>query len=144
MCLVAGAIGSFFTTPAISGWYATLVRPEIAPPNWVFGPVWTTLYVLMGTAFFLIWRKGIQEKRVKVAVFLFIFQLVLNVLWSIVFFRLHSLGGALAEITVLWIMIAATIVSFRRISRLAALLLIPYILWVSFAAYVTYSFWSLN
>lgn len=141
---LAGGIGSLFTSSAISTWYATLIRPELAPPNWIFAPVWTTLFVLMGIAVFLIWKKGQQRMWVGGALAIFGIQLVLNVLWSILFFGMRSPGLALIEIGILWLAIVATILSFWRISRTAALLLVPYLLWVSFASYLTYAFWTLN
>jgi len=140
----AGIIGSLFTTAAIDGWYTTLVRPELAPPNWVFGPVWTTLYVLMGIAAFLVWRHGAGRQAVRIALGIFSFQLILNTLWSIVFFRFESLGGALITIAFLWLAIVATMVSFSKVSKTAVWLLVPYLLWVSFAAYLNLSFWQLN
>ena len=140
----AGLIGSRFTTSAISGWYTTLVRPDIAPPNWVFAPVWTTLFLLMGIAAYLVWRRGWERPRVRIALAVFGVQLVLNTLWSIVFFGLQNPGAALIEIVLLWCAIIATIVSFARVSRLAAWLLVPYLLWVSFASYLNYAFWILN
>jgi tryptophan-rich sensory protein len=141
---LAGIIGAVFTTPSVSGWYAGLNRPDLAPPGWVFGPVWTTLFALMGTAAFLVWRKGFGHKGVKVALGIFAGQLVLNTLWSIIFFGLRSPGGACIVIFFLWLAILATIISFARYSKPAAWLLVPYILWVSFAAYLNYAFWSLN
>lgn len=141
---LAGIIGSVFTTPSIAGWYADLVRPEFAPPNWVFGPVWTTLFALMGIAAFLIWKRGIDRRDVKIALGVFIGQLVLNTLWSIIFFGMHSPGGAFVEIIFLWLAIFATIFFFAKISKGAALLLMPYILWVSFAAYLNFSIYILN
>ncbi len=157
---LAGVIGALYTTPAIqSGWYAGLIKPAINPPAWIFGPVWTTLYALMGVAAFLVWRKmgggeiaasprdaGLprNDKRIKIALSIFLGQLVLNTLWSIIFFRLHLLGGAFIEIISLWFAILATIVAFAKISRPAAYLLLPYILWVTFAAYLNYSIWTLN
>ena len=153
----AGVIGSVFTTPSIAGWYAGIVKPALNPPAWVFGPVWTTLFALMGIAAFLIWREynkltlseveGLviqRKKQIKIALGIFLSQLVLNTLWSIIFFGLHSPGGALIEITFLWLAILATIIAFYKISKPAAWLLVPYILWVSFAAYLNYVIWSLN
>ncbi len=137
----AGLIGSFFTASAIPTWYATLVRPELAPPNWIFAPVWTMLFLLMGIALFLVWRKG---EGVRLALFLFATQLVLNVLWSILFFGFQSPALALLEVGVLWVAILATMGAFWRISRTAALLLVPYLLWVTFAAYLNYQYWLLN
>lgn len=141
---LAGIIGSVFTAPSIAGWYATLAKPALNPPAWVFGPVWTTLFALMGIAAFLVWRKGLDRRDVKIALGIFIGQLVLNALWSIIFFGLHSPGGALIEIVILWLAILATIIAFYKISKPAAWLLVPYILWVSFAAYLNYSIWMLN
>jgi len=140
---LAGIIGSIFTTPAIDGWYATLARPEFAPPNWVFGPVWTTLFVLMGIAAGLVWAKGLDRKDVRIALGVFAGQLVLNTLWSIIFFGLQSPGGAFIEVIFLWLSILASIILFARISKAAAWLMLPYILWVSFAAYLNYSIWML-
>lgn len=141
---LAGVIGSFFTTPSIAGWYAGIIKPELNPPAWVFGPVWTTLFVLMGIAAFLVWKKGYDRKDVKLALNIFYGQLILNTLWSIIFFGLHSPGGAFIEIIFLWLAILATIIAFAKISRPAAWLLLPYILWVSFAGYLNYSIWQLN
>ncbi len=147
----AGVIGSFFTTPSIAGWYAGIVKPALNPPAWVFGPVWTALYAFMGISLFLIWKQhpyileNIRMLRLwKLGIALFFIQLVLNTLWSIIFFGLHSPGGALVEIVFLWFAIFATIIAFAKISRPAAWLLVPYILWVSFAMYLNYSIWMLN
>ena len=141
---LAGIIGSVFTTPSIAGWYAGLIKPALNPPAWVFGPVWTTLFVLMGISAFLIWKKGLERKDVKIALGIFIIQLGLNTLWSIIFFGLHSPGAAFLELIVLWLAILITIISFAKISRPAAWFLIPYILWVSFAGYLNYSISQLN
>lgn len=154
---MAGVIGAFFTTPSIAGWYAGIAKPALNPPAWVFGPVWTTLYALMGIAAFLIWReydKASEDKRkgIKVALALFGIQLVLNTLWSIIFFGstsltingLNNIGIALVEIVLLWLAILATIIAFAKISKPAAWLLVPYILWVSFAVYLNYAIWVLN
>ncbi len=150
--LSAGVIGGFFTSPSIPAWYASLAKPYFNPPNWVFGPVWTILYILMGVAFFLVWRKsgrregkdGRKSKYFNTAAALFGIQLALNALWSIVFFGMHSIGGALAVIGLLWLAILANIVWFWRSSRAAALLLVPYIAWVSFASFLNYVIWTLN
>src|SRR3989338_453296 len=154
---MAGVIGALFTSPSIAGWYAGIVKPALNPPAWVFRPVWTTLFALMGIAAFLIWREydgltlseveglAIQRKKqIKIALGIFLGQLVLNTLWSIIFFGLHSPGGALIEIVFLWFAILATIIAFAKISKLAAWLLLPYILWVSFAMYLNYALWALN
>ncbi|OGC88576.1 TspO protein [Candidatus Adlerbacteria bacterium RIFOXYC1_FULL_48_26] len=137
----AGIVGSFFTAPSIAGWYATLTKPDIAPPNWIFAPVWTTLFLLMGIAAFLVWR---TRKNTRTALGLFGLQLALNVLWSLLFFGLQNPGAALAEITLLWLSIAATMVAFAKFSKPAAWLLVPYIAWVSFAGYLNFLLWSLN
>ncbi len=140
----AGIIGTVFVAPSITGWYAGLARPEFAPPNWLFGPVWTILFALMGIAAFLVWRKGLERWDVKIALGIFLGQLVLNTLWSVIFFGMHFPGGALIEITLLWLAILATIIAFSKVSKPAAWLLAPYVLWVSFAAYLNYSIWMLN
>lgn len=141
---LAGIVGSVFTAPSIAGWYADIIKPVLNPPAWVFGPVWTTLFALMGIAAFLIWKKGLERRDARTALGIFVGQLVLNTLWSIIFFGLHSPGGALIEIAFLWLSILITIVVFARISKPAAWLLVPYILWVSFAAYLNLSIWILN
>jgi tryptophan-rich sensory protein len=139
----AGLLGSFFTAPAIGGWYAALAKPELAPPNWIFGPVWTTLFLLMGIAAYLVWKKPAKKGR-TLALRLFFAQLSLNVAWSALFFGLHDPGAALADIAFLWVSIAATMWSFSKVSGPAALLLAPYLAWVSFATYLNYSIWVLN
>lgn len=142
--LIAGFIGSIATMSSIPTWYASLAKPAWAPPNWVFGPVWTTLYILMGIALFLVWRKGLERQDVKVAISIFGVQLVLNVLWSIIFFGFQSILGGLIEIVFLWIAILATIIVFYRISKAAGILLIPYIIWVTIALYLNYTLYLLN
>lgn len=142
--LLAGFVGSIFTTPSIQGWYAHIAKPALNPPSWIFGPVWTTLFVLMGISAFLVWKKGIEKRRVRVALGLFLIQLILNSLWSIIFFGLHNPGWAFVEIIALWIAILATIIAFARVSRPAAWLLVPYIMWVSFASYLNYQIYALN
>ncbi len=144
ICQLAGIIGSVFTTSSIPGWYANINKPSFNPPNWVFAPVWTTLFLLMGIALFLIWRKGLKEKDVKIAFSVFIFHLVLNTLWSILFFGLESPFAAFIEIIFLWAAILISIILFFRISRIAGYLLIPYLLWVSFASVLNFAIWKLN
>jgi len=141
---LAGGLGSYFTIGSVKDWYPTLVKPALNPPAWVFGPVWTTLFLLMGISAFLIWKKGLYRKDVRIALSIFLGQLVLNTLWSIIFFALHSPGGALFEMIFLWLAIVATIIAFSKISKPAAWLLLPYILWVSFAGYLNYAIWALN
>ena len=144
ICQGAGLIGAVATSPSIPTWYASLEKPAFNPPNWLFGPVWTTLYTLMGIAAFLVWRQGIRKREVKIALGIFIVQLVLNTLWSIVFFGLNSLLGGLVVILPLWVAILLSIITFYRISKTAGVLLIPYILWVSFATILNFSLWQLN
>ncbi len=144
ICEFAGIIGSLFTAQSIPAWYALLAKPKLTPPSWVFAPVWTTLYILMGIAAFLIWTNGLKRRDVKIALGVFAVQLMLNTFWSIIFFGLHSPFGAFIEIIFLWLAILATIITFSKISKPAAWLLAPYILWVSFAAYLNYSIWQLQ
>ncbi len=144
LCLLIGLLGSIFTMPAIPGWYAGLNKPALSPPNWVFGPVWTFLYILMGISLYLVWSKGLGAWGVKPALSLFSIQLALNFLWSYLFFGLHSPLAGLVCIALLWVELALTIVAFNRISRKAAWLLVPYILWVGFAAYLNFAIWQLN
>ncbi|MBU1448805.1 tryptophan-rich sensory protein [Patescibacteria group bacterium] len=140
----AGIIGSLFTTPSIPTWYASLAKPALNPPSWVFAPVWTTLFAFMGIAAFLVWRKGLERKDVRIALSVFALQLVLNTLWSILFFGFHTPLLALIEIVALWCAIAVTIGAFHRISQPAAYLLVTYLLWVSFATYLNAALWALN
>ncbi|MFA5024470.1 MAG: TspO/MBR family protein [Patescibacteria group bacterium] len=141
---LAGAIGAIFTVPVIPTWYAALIKSPLNPPSWVFAPVWNILFIIMGMAAFLVWKKGLNRKEIRVALIVFIIQLVLNSFWSIIFFGLRNPGAAFLEIIFLWLAILATIIAFYKVSRDAAYLLIPYILWVTFAAYLTFSVWQLN
>jgi tryptophan-rich sensory protein len=144
ICLLTGFIGSIFTSPSIPTWYATLTKPSFNPPDWIFAPVWTTLFVLMGISLYLVLNEGLQDKKVKISLFLFGLQLLLNVLWSFLFFGLHSPFYAFLEILILWAAIVLTIVNFFKVSRKAGFLLLPYIFWVSFAAILNFSIWRLN
>ncbi len=144
ICFIPGIIGSFFTAPAIPTWYAGLVKPTFNPPGWIFGPVWTLLYFMMGVALFLVIKDGLTPQRVRVAAGVFIVQLVLNGLWSYIFFGLRSPGWALSDITALWLSIVLCIVLFLRISRAAGILLLPYLAWVTFAAVLNSAIWRLN
>lgn len=137
-------MGSLFTVSSVSTWYQTLVRPALNPPSWVFGPVWIALYFLMGIALYLVWQKGLKRKEVKVAMAVFGVQLVLNSVWSIVFFGMQNPGLAFVDIILLWISILLSIILFYKISKPASYLLIPYILWVSFASYLNYAIWIIN
>lgn len=144
ICLVAGVIGSFFTAPNIPTWYADLNKPWFTPPSWVFGPVWTILYILMGVSLFLVLRVGWERRDVQIGTAVFGIQLVLNILWSYLFFGLRSPLYGLIGIVALWIAILATIIWFFRISHPAAILLVPYIAWVSIATALNYSIYVLN
>lgn len=139
----AGLVGTLFTVSAIPMWYAGLVKPELSPPNWIFAPVWTTLYTLMGIALYLVWKK-LPERGAVSALWLFGLQLALNAVWSPIFFGLQNTGLALIVIVLMWVAIVLTIVTFAKVSRTAAWLLVPYVLWVSFATYLNYSIWILN
>lgn len=144
VCLSAGLVGSLFTAPSIPTWYAGLKKPSFSPPNWIFFPVWTTLFVLMGISMYSVWDRGLKNKMVKESLIIFGVQLLLNTLWSFLFFGLKSPFYALIEIVVLWIAIGLTIFKFYKISKNGALLLLPYITWVSFAAILNYFIWVLN
>lgn len=143
LCEGAGVIGSLFTFSQIPGWYASLNKPTFSPPNWLFGPVWISLYILMGIAMFLVWNKKENQGR-KFALWFFVIHLAVNSLWSIVFFGLEQTGWGLLVIIILWLMILASIYLFAKISKIAAWLLVPYLLWVTFASYLNYSVWILN
>ena len=142
VCELAGIAGSFFTVSSIPTWYSTLIKPVLNPPSWIFGPVWVTLYALMGISLWLVWKSNSSEKRR--AIWLFIVQLALNAIWSPIFFGAHSIGNALAVIVLLWAAIILTILIFKKISKPAAWLLVPYIVWVSFAVYLNFSIWMMN
>jgi len=144
ICEGAGGIGAIFTKPAISSWYRGLKKPSFTPPNAVFGPVWITLYLLMGVAVFLVWREGLNQTGVTAAFIVFWGQLLLNALWSVVFFGLKSLLGGMVVIVLLWLAILASIILFFGVSPVAGGLLIPYIIWVSIAANLNFQVWRLN
>lgn len=142
VCIAAGGLGSFATASQIPTWYASINKPIWTPPNWLFAPVWTTLYIMMGVAAWLVWRKG-PSLRSRPLMYFWL-QLALNTLWSFVFFSWESPGLAFVEILLLWTFIAATIRSFQKQSALAAVLLIPYLGWVSFASLLNFAIWRLN
>ena len=144
LCEIGGVVAAFFTTSSIPTWYAGLRKPDLAPPNWVFAPIWTTLYGLMGASLFLVWSKTLGKGLGRLAIAVFIMQLILNVLWSYLFFGLRSPFLGLVEITILWFAIAATVAFFSRISRTAGLMLLPYMGWVSLAGYLNYMIFILN
>jgi translocator protein len=142
-CYGAAFVGSALTSPTIAGWYETLIKPPFTPPSWLFGPVWTVLYLAMAIAGWLVWRrKGLTGATLPLA--LFGGQLLLNALWSVLFFGLREPGVALIEILLLWAVILATTLSFRSVSRTASWLLTPYLAWVTFAVALNLEIWRLN
>ena len=143
LCFGASAIGSAFTMSEIGGWYKTLEKPSFNPPNWIFGPVWSLLFFMMALAAWLVWRR-FGFARAKAALTVFVVQLIANMMWSILFFGLHSPSLAFYEICLLWVLIAATIVLFWKKSRSASGLLIPYLAWVTFASVLNFWIWQLN
>jgi translocator protein len=143
VCFAAAAVGALFTTSEVPGWYADLDKPPWTPPSWVFGPVWSFLYLLMGVSAWLVWRRT-GSRPVRVPLVLFGIQLVLNMAWSGLFFGLRSPGAALIEIVFLWWAILATTIAFWRCSALAGSLMLPYLAWVSFAAALNLAIWNLN
>jgi len=142
-CFLAGGLGTIFTISAIPTWYIYLNKPFFSPPSWLFAPVWTTLYFLMGISLWLIWKKGYNKKN-KEAINLFIIQLILNAVWTPIFFGLKNLGGGLVIIILLWYFIFKTIKAFGKLDKTAAYLLYPYLAWVSFATLLNLSVWLLN
>lgn len=146
VCEVVGASGAVFTSAGLESWYPTLARPDLAPPNWVFAPVWTTLFALMGIAVWLVWRQaeGGRSRPARLALGIFAVHFVINIAWSGVYFGLQSLFGGLIVIGILWLAILASMWAFDRVDRRAALLLVPYLAWVTFAGYLNYAFWTLN
>ncbi|MGB5376642.1 TspO/MBR family protein [Muriicola sp.] len=144
ICLLIGFLAGFATQSSVDSWYATLNKPSFNPPNWIFAPVWTLLYILMGIAAGLVWAKGFYHVWVKTALYYFGFQLLFNALWSIVFFGFQEPFWALLVILVLMILILLTIKWFKIVSKPAAYLMLPYLLWVCFAMLLNYKIWELN
>jgi len=144
ICQLAGIVGSIFTISSIATWYINLEKPFFTPPDFVFGPVWITLFILMGISLYLVVRKGLKNKEIKLPLTLFSIQLILNTLWSIIFFGLQEKFYGFVEIIILWISILATIISFYKISKRASLILLPYIIWVTIATLLNYYVWLLN
>lgn len=144
ICEGAGVIGSFFTAPAITTWYQTLNKPFFTPPSSIFAPVWIILYFLMGVSLYLVWEKGLNTRKVKHALLFFGLQLILNVSWSALFFGLHSPLDGLIAIIVLWCLILLTVIYFLKVSKTAGYLLYPYLVWVTFAAFLNLSIYLLN
>ncbi|MCC6758060.1 MAG: tryptophan-rich sensory protein [Candidatus Omnitrophica bacterium] len=144
ICQAAGLIGAKVTRPALKPWYRDLKKPLFTPPDWLFAPAWITLYLLMAVAVYLIWMQGLNTAGVKTAVVVFIIQLLLNSAWSFIFFGMKSPLYGLIEIVILWLSIAVCSVLFWQISILAGWLMVPYLLWVSFAAVLNFAIWKLN
>ena len=142
--LAVGAASGLATAASVTDWYPSLAKPPFNPPAWVFGPVWTALYATMGVALYLVWREGWPRPDVRTAMILFAVQLVLNGLWSVLFFGLRSPALAFAEILVLWAAIAVTAAAFRTVVPVAGALMVPYLAWVTFAAILNGSIWWLN
>jgi tryptophan-rich sensory protein len=141
--LSLGAIAGMFTAQSVTEWYATLNKPSFNPPDWIFGPVWTTLYILMGISLFLIWKQDVSKER-NLAILIFLLQLLLNFVWSFIFFYFNLIGIALVEIILLWISIVVMLVMFYKIRPLASYINIPYFLWVTFAAVLNAGYYFLN
>ena len=138
-----GTIAGIFTAQSVPEWYATLNRPSFNPPNWIFGPVWTTLYILMGISLFLIWKQNMSKER-NLAILVFMLQLLFNFGWSFIFFYFNMIGFALIEIILLWISIVIMLVLFYKIKPIASYINIPYLLWVTFATVLNGSYYFLN
>lgn len=143
ICQLAGLVGSIFTAPAIPGWYASLEKPAFNPPDWIFSPVWIFLFVLMGVVLYVLWQ-NLPKKEARGALVFFVIQLGLNMLWSAFFFGLKSPMLAFLEIIVLWFFILLTMIKSSRVSKATVYLLLPYILWVNFAAVLNFLLWRLN
>ncbi|HET9100363.1 MAG TPA: TspO/MBR family protein [Acidobacteriaceae bacterium] len=143
LCVLVGLISGLLTKAEISRWYAGLRKPSFNPPNWIFGPVWTALYILMGVAAWMIWQVPRSQLRTYALIW-FAIQLGLNFLWSLIFFRWHAIAGALGEISILWLAILATIVLFWEVRPLAGELMLPYLAWVSFASVLNLGILRLN
>lgn len=143
ICLLVGSAGSYVTMPEIQGWYQTIQKPVWNPPNWIFGPMWTCLYILMGIAAARVWNKR-KQTSTGPAMMLFAVQLLVNAAWSFIFFGAHQIGLAFAECFLLWLLILLTAKAFSKIDPLAAALMLPYLCWVSFAAFLNFTIWQLN
>ena len=143
ICFAISGLGSFVTAQNIATWYSGLAKPQFNPPNWIFAPVWTTLFLLIAIAGWRVWRNGVGTARQRGLV-IYGFQLLLNLLWSFIFFGAHRIDLALIEIVVLLAMIVINALSFWRIDRVAGALLLPYAAWVSFAAVLNFALWRLN
>ncbi len=141
--MVIGGFSGFLTANSINDWYTTLNQPSFNPPNWVFGPVWTTLYLIMGISLYRIWILPVSEDRDK-AIGIFALQMILNFFWSLIFFRWYLIGFALAEIILMWVMIATMIHLFKKLDKVAGIMNVPYLLWVTFASVLNAAYFVLN
>lgn len=142
--VAVGGISGFFTSTGVESWYQTINKPSWNPPSWVFAPVWTTLYIMMGVALFLVWKSNVSTGLKRIAISLFAVQLLLNFFWSFIFFYQQQPGWALVEIIAMWVFILLTIFAFAKVNKIAAWMLVPYISWVSFATILNYTIWKLN
>jgi len=144
ICQSAGIFGSLFTFEAVPDWYITLEKPFFAPPNWIFGPVWIILYFLMGVSFYIVWKDELKSKTRYVFFVVFGIQLILNALWSLLFFGLRSPLLGLIDILILDVILVVTIFYAKRVSKYAAMLLIPYMVWIIIASVLNYAIMVLN
>ena len=144
VCEGVGLLSGFLTRNEMTTWFATLNKPSWNPPSWVFGPVWTTLYLLMAISVWLVWKSHYSDRRKESAMTIFAVQLFFNFCWSIIFFSYHSPAWAFVDILLLIITIVMTMISFSSMSKVATLLLVPYLLWVCFASFLNYTIWSMN
>jgi benzodiazapine receptor len=143
ICLIASYIAAYYTTPSLP-WYAGLIKPDLTPPAWIFAPVWSVLYIMMGLSLYTIFQQGIKKKDVRLGLDFFAFQLLLNVAWSYAFFGLHSTFYGLVCIILLWVILLCTIIQLLRFTYVGAALLLPYLFWVTFAAILNYLILTLN
>ena len=144
LCLTVGSLGGIITARSVGDWYLTINRPPWNPPAFIFAPVWTVLYFSMAVAAWLVWKRDRRFAGVRLALVFFFIQLALNFLWPFVFFGAHAIGAALFNIALLWIALALTVWAFFGVSRLAGVLMLPYLAWVSFASFLNFAIWQLN
>lgn len=144
ICIIVQIYSGLITKPAINGWYAGLIRPAFTPPNWLFAPVWTLLYLMMGFAWGHVNNSSVKQNMIKRANLVFVIQLIFNFLWSIIYFGAHSVGYALLDIIFLWLALIFTIHQFFQVSKLAGWFLVPYFVWTSYAVVLNASIWYLN
>jgi tryptophan-rich sensory protein len=144
ICLGVGSLSGYLTGSEMNTWFRTIQKPDWNPPGFLFGPVWTLLYLMMGIALWIVWKSEVTKLKKNIAILFFSIQLIFNFLWSIIFFKYHSPFYALLDIILLWLTIIITMFLFRPISKRAFYLLIPYICWVTFATALNYAIWQLN